>query len=35
MVEQDHRSVKRRVTLGLGFGSFPTAQRTLQGYAAM
>jgi hypothetical protein len=35
MVEQDHRSVKRRVNPGLGFGSFPTAQRTLQGYEVM
>jgi len=35
LVEQDHRSVKRRVNPGLGFGSFPTAQRTLQGYEAM
>jgi len=35
VVEQDHRSVKRRVTPGLGFSSFPTAQRTLQGYEAM
>ena len=35
MVEQDHRFVKRRVNPGLGFGSFRTAQRTLQGYEAM
>jgi transposase, IS6 family len=35
VVEQDHRSVKRRVNPGLGFGSFLTAQRTLQGYEAM
>jgi IS6 family transposase len=35
LVEQDHRAVKRRVNPGLGFGSFPTAQRTLQGYEAM
>ncbi len=32
MVEQDHRFVKRRVNPGLGFGSFDTAERTLQGY---
>ena len=35
LVEQDHRFVKRRVNPGLGFGSFDTAQRTLQGYEAM
>ena len=35
VVEQDHRFVKRRVNPGLGFGSFHTAQRTLQGYEAM
>jgi transposase-like protein len=35
VVEQDHRFVKRRVNPGLGFGSFRTAQRTLQGYEAM
>jgi IS6 family transposase len=35
VVEQDHRFVKRRVSPGLGFGSFRTAQRTLQGYEAM
>jgi transposase, IS6 family len=35
MVEQDHRCVKRRVNPGLGFGSFDTAERTLQGYEVM
>jgi transposase, IS6 family len=35
IVEQDHRLVKRLVNPGLGFGSFDTAQRTLQGYEAM
>jgi transposase, IS6 family len=35
MVEQDHRFVKRRVNPGLGFGTFATAQRTIQGYEAM
>jgi IS6 family transposase len=35
MVEQDHRFVKRRVSPGLGFGVFATAQRTIQGYEAM
>ena len=29
------RFVKRRVTPGLGFGAFHTAQRTIQGYEAM
>ena len=35
VIEQDHRFVKRRVNLGLGFGTFATAQRTIQGYEAM
>ena len=35
VIEQDHRFVKRRVNPGLGFGSFRTAWRTLQGYEAM
>jgi transposase-like protein len=35
VVEQDHRFVKRCVNSGLGFGSFRTAQRMLQGYKAM
>lgn len=35
MEEQDHRSVKRRVNPGLGFGAFATAQRRIQGYEAM
>ena len=34
-IEQDHRFIKRRVKPGLGFGSFPTAWRTIQGYEAM
>jgi IS6 family transposase len=34
-VEQDHRFIKRRVKPGLGFFSFETAQRTLQGYEVM
>ena len=34
-VEQDHRFIKRRVKPGLGFGSYPTAWRTLQGYETM
>jgi transposase, IS6 family len=35
VIEQDHRLVKRRVNLGLGFGTLATAQRTIQGYEAM
>lgn len=35
LIEQDHRFIKRRVKPGLGFGSFPTAWRTLQSYEAM
>ena len=35
LIEQDHRFVKRRVNPALGFGTFPTAQRTIQGYEAM
>ena len=32
IVEQDHRLIKRLVTPGMGFFSFHTAWRTLQGY---
>ncbi len=32
IIEQDHRFIKRRVKPGLGFYSFETAWRTLQGY---
>jgi IS6 family transposase len=35
LVEQDHRFMKRLVKLGMGFFSFETAWRTLQGYEAM
>jgi transposase, IS6 family len=35
IVEQDHRFIKRRVKPGLGFFSFETAWRTLQGYEIM
>jgi IS6 family transposase len=35
IVEQDHRFIKRRVSPGLGFGSYPTAWRTLCGYETM
>lgn len=34
-IEQDHRFIKRRVRLGLGFAFYHTAWRTLQGYEAM
>ena len=34
-IEQDHRFIKRRVKPGLGFYSYVTAWRTLQGYEAM
>jgi len=35
IVEQDHRFIKRLVKLGMGFFSFETAWRTLQGYETM
>jgi transposase-like protein len=35
IIEQDHRFIKRLVKPGLGFWSFATAWRTLQGYEAM
>jgi transposase, IS6 family len=35
LIEQDHRFLKRRVKPGLGFFSFKTAWRTLQGYEVM
>ncbi len=35
IIEQDHRFIKRRVRPGLGFYSFETARRTLQGYETM
>jgi transposase, IS6 family len=35
LVEQDHLFIKRLVKLGIGFFSFETAWRTLQGYEAM
>lgn len=35
IVEQDHRFIKRRVNPGLGFGSYPTAWRIIQGYEMM
>ena len=35
VVEQDHRTVKRRMRFALGYGSFRTAWRTIQGIEAM
>jgi IS6 family transposase len=35
IVEQDHRSVKKRVWLAKGYGSFQSAWRTLQGIETM
>ena len=35
LIEQDHRFIKRLGNPGLGFFSFETAWRTLQGYEVM
>src|SRR5918995_5825332 len=35
IVEQDHRTVKRRSRLAMGYGSFRTAWKTLQGIEVM
>jgi len=35
IVEQDHRFLKRKIKPGLGFGPYPTAWRTIQGYETM
>jgi transposase, IS6 family len=35
IVEQDHRNVKRRTKLAMGYGSFRTAWRTIQGIETM
>jgi transposase, IS6 family len=35
LIEQDHRFIKRLVKPGLGYFSFETAGRTLQGYEVM
>jgi transposase, IS6 family len=35
LIERDHRFIKRLIKLGMGFVSFVTAWRTLQGYEAM
>jgi transposase-like protein len=34
-IEQDHRTVKRRTKLAMGYGSFRTAWRTIQGIETM
>jgi transposase, IS6 family len=35
VIEQDHRTLKRRVRLAMGYGSFRTAWRTIQGIEAL
>jgi transposase, IS6 family len=35
IIEQDHRTVKKQTWLAKGYGSFPTAWRTLQGIEAV
>ncbi len=35
LIEQDHRFMKWQIRPGLGFGSFPTACKTIQGYEMM
>jgi IS6 family transposase len=35
LIEQDHRFIKRLVKPGMGFFSFETARRTLQGFEMM
>ena len=35
LIEQDHRFMKWQIRPGLGFGSFPTACKTTQGYETM
>ena len=35
VIEQDHRTVKKRVWLAKGYGSFQSAWRTLQGIETM
>ena len=35
VIEQDHRSVRKRVWLAKGYGSFRSAWRTLQGIEAV
>ncbi|MGI9073295.1 MAG: IS6 family transposase [Bryobacteraceae bacterium] len=35
VIEQDHRAIKRRINVSLGFRFFDGAQRTIQGYEEM
>ena len=35
LIEQDHRFMKWHIRPGLGFGSFPTAYKAIQGYEVM
>jgi transposase, IS6 family len=35
VIEQDHRTIKKRVWLAKGYGSFQSAWRTLQGIETM
>jgi IS6 family transposase len=35
IMEQDHRFMKRKIKPGPGFGSYPTAWRTIRGYKVM
>jgi transposase-like protein len=35
IIEQDHRAIKRLSRAGLGFKSFSTARRTIDGYETM
>ncbi len=35
LIEQDHRFMKWQIRPGLGFGSFPTAYKAIQGYEVM
>ena len=35
IIKQDHRTVKRRTWLAMGYGSFRSAWRTLQGIEAV
>ena len=35
LIEQDHRFMKWQIRPGLGFGSYATACKTIQGYKVM
>ena len=35
LIEQDHRFMKCQIQPGLGFGSYATACKTIQGYEVM